>query len=81
MVFGVEIRRCKEVVTKAGKTPGSKMCFLSVSDPTGKIDDVICFPNPYKEIGSLLKEGNTVLIQAERDKKSESLLVKKAFQI
>lgn len=81
MVFGVEIKRCKEVVTKTGQTQGSKMCFLSISDSTGKIDDVICFPSSYKEISSLLKEGNTVLIQADRDKKSDSLLVKKAFQI
>jgi DNA polymerase-3 subunit alpha len=81
MVFGVEVRRCKEVVTKAGKTPGSRMCFLSISDSTGKIDDVICFPNVYKDFHSLLKESNTVLIQGERDKKSDSLLVKKVVQI
>jgi len=29
----------------------------------------------------LLKEGNTVLIQGERDKKSDSLLVKTVVQI
>lgn len=81
MIFGVEVRRCKEVVTKAGKTPGSRMCFLSISDSTGKIDDVICFPNVYKDFHSLLKESNTVLIQGERDKKSDSLLVKKVVQI
>ena len=81
MVFGVEVRRSKEVLTKAGKTPGSRMAFLSISDATGKIDDVICFPNSYKDFASLLKEGNTVLIQGERDKKSDSLLVKTVVQI
>lgn len=81
MIFGVEIRKCKEVVTKAGKNPGSKMAFLSVSDSSGKIDEVICFPQAYKDVSSLLKEGNTVLIHGERDRKSDSLLVKKVFQI
>ena len=81
MIFGIEIRRLKEVITKAGKTPGSKMAFMSVSDSTGKIDEVICFPEAYKESCSLLKEGNTVLIHGERDRRSNSLLVKKVFQI
>ena len=81
VILGVEVRRVKEVVTKAGKSPGSKMAFLSVSDSTGKIDEVICFPDAYKECGSLLKEGNTVLIHGERDRKGHSLLVKKAYQI
>ena len=81
MIFGVEVRRLKEVTTKSGKTPGSKMAFLSVSDSTGKIDEVICFPDAYKEGSSLLKESNTVLIHGERDRKNNSLLVKKVFQI
>jgi DNA polymerase III alpha subunit len=81
IILGVEVRRCKEVVTKAGKTPGSRMAFLSISDSTGKIDEVICFPEAYKESCSLLKEGNTVLIHGERDRKSNALLVKKVFQI
>jgi DNA polymerase III alpha subunit len=81
MIFGVEIRRCKEVVTKAGKSPGSKMAFMSISDSTGKVDDVICFPDSYKDSSSLLKEGNTVLIHGEKSRGSDSLLVKKVFQI
>lgn len=81
VILGVEIRRSKEVTTKAGKTPGAKMAFMSVSDSTGKIDDVICFPEAYKECGSLLKEGNTVLIHGEKARNSDSLLIKKVFQI
>ena len=81
MIFGVEVRRCKEVVTKAGKSPGSKMAFMSISDSTGKVDDVICFPDSYKDSWSLLKEGNTVLIHGEKSRGSDSLLVKKVFQI
>ncbi len=81
VILGVEVRKCKEVKTKAGKSPGSKMAFMSVSDSTGKIDDVICFPEAYKECGSLLKEGNTILIHGEKARNSDSLLVKKVFQI
>ena len=77
----MEVRRVKEVVTKAGKKPGSRMAFLSISDSSGKIDEVICFPDAYKECGSLLKEGNTVLIHGERDRRSDALLVKSAYQI
>lgn len=81
VILGVEVRRVKEVVTKAGKKPGSRMAFLSISDSSGKIDEVICFPDAYKECGSLLKEGNTVLIHGERDRRSDALLVKSAYQI
>ena len=81
IILGVEIRRCKEVTTKSGKTPGAKMAFMSISDSTGKIDDVICFPDAYKDSSSLLKEGNTVLIHGEKSRNGNSLLVKKVFQI
>lgn len=81
LLFGVEIQQVREVKTKKGKNPGSKMGFLTISDNSCALDDVVCFPDVWKEYSNLLIEGNTVIIQGERDEreKSNSLFVKKVW--
>lgn len=82
LIFGVEVQQAREVKTKRGKTPGQKMAFLSLTDSSCSLEDVVCFPETWKEYGHLLVEGNTVLLQGERtDKKdSNTLVVKKVWQ-
>lgn len=80
MIFGVEINSIRTIVTKNGKSAGSKMAFLTVSDSTCAVE-MIAFPQAYKEYQALLSEGNTVAIQAKRDKKNGSLIVEKVYQI
>jgi DNA polymerase III alpha subunit len=83
LMFGVEVQQVREVKTKKGKAPGSKMAFLTIADASCSVDDVICFPETWKEYSSVLTEGNTVIMQAERDtgkKDSTGLLVKKVWQ-
>ena len=77
MVFAVEINRAKQITTKKG----TKMCFLTISDSSCSIDSVVCFSKEWDEYSSLLQEGNTVLIQAEKDKRRGGLIVKKTWQI
>lgn len=81
MVFGVQVEQVREVKTKSGKNPGQKMAFLTVSDASCSLNDVICFPDVWKECSGLLKENNCVIIQAERDAKQNSLIVKKVCQM
>jgi len=82
LMFGVEVQSVREVKTKKGKNAGSKMAFLTISDGTCALEDVVCFPEAWKEFGHLLREGNTVIIQGERDNKKDSntLIVKKVWQ-
>lgn len=83
MLFGVEIQQVREVKTKKGKTPGAKMAFLTIADATCSVEDVVVFPDVWKEYGALLNEENAVILQAERDQrdeKSSTLIVKKVWQ-
>ena len=78
-ILAVEIARIKIVKTKNGKTPGQEMAFLSVEDGSGDLEDVVVFPEGYKENKDVLIEGNTVLLHGEVSK--GSFIVNKATQI
>lgn len=81
MVFGVTIEQVREVKTRKGKTPGQKMAFLTVADATCSLSDVIVFPDAWHECSCLLKTGNCIIMQAEKDPKRGSLLVKRVSQM
>jgi DNA polymerase III alpha subunit len=83
LVLGVEVQQVREVKTKKGKSPGARMAFLTVSDATCALTDVVVFPDVWKEYGHLFREENVVIVQAERDFKdrdSNALHIKKAWQ-
>lgn len=80
MVFAVEIVNVDIMTTKAGKTPGSKMARLTIRDSSCSINDVVCFPKEWKDLASVLQEGNTVLLLGEKTR-TGSLSVKKAREI
>lgn len=79
LMFGVKIESVREVKTKKGKSIGSKMAFLSISDQSCVLEDVVCFPDIWKEYGSLVTEGALVILQGERVDKDNSLSVKKVW--
>jgi DNA polymerase-3 subunit alpha len=82
LVLGVEIQAVRLVKTKKGKTPGSKMAFLTVADNTCCLEDVVVFPDVWKEHGHLLREGDSVIIQGQRDGRGDNsgtLIVKKVW--
>jgi DNA polymerase III alpha subunit len=81
-VLGVEVRSVREVKTRGGANPGSPMGFLTVSDSTCALDDIVCFPDVWKEHAHLFQVGNTVYLQGELDKKkgSTSFIVHGAWQ-
>ena len=80
IVLAVEINRQKEIKTKNGKNPGSKMAFLEICDATGPMEATV-FPKQWNRYGSLLEVGNIVLLTGERDSKFGTFVVKKAQQL
>jgi DNA polymerase III subunit alpha len=77
-----EIDEINLVKTKKGKNPGQTMCFMRISDSTGYSDNIVCFPEQYKEFENLLIIGNTILIDGDKNKKGDgSLIVKKIWQL
>ncbi len=79
MMFGVKLESVREVKTKKGKSAGSKMAFMSISDETCMLDNVVCFPEAYKECAPHLIEKNLVILQGERAEKDDTLMVTKVW--
>lgn len=77
LLLGVEIRSIRIIKTKKG----TEMAFLSLADSSGVMDDVTCFSEALEEYRHLLTQGNTILVQGGRDKKRQSLIVNKVFQL
>lgn len=81
LIFGVEIKDFRAVKTKKGKHPGKEMAFMSISDPSGTVDNVICFPDTWQNYKHLVIVGNTILLHGERDRDNNGLIVKTISQL
>jgi DNA polymerase III alpha subunit len=81
LILGVEVELVKVVKMKRGDKIGKEMAFLNIADNTASLNDVVVFNETWEEYKSLLTEGNTVLVEGERDKRKGSLIVKKIHQI
>jgi DNA polymerase III alpha subunit len=79
VVLGVEVQEAKEVLTKLKREP---MAFLSISDSTGSLDDVVIFPEAWKQYGHILaREKTVVAIRGTRDPGRGSLIVDEVWAI
>jgi len=67
------IDNVKHTKTKKGKSPGSMMCFLTISDSTYSIDHAVVFPDSYEKLSSYCKDGLIGLLQGY--KKNGSIIV------
>lgn len=76
-----EISDIKTTKTKTGKNPGRDMAFISISDSTGGLNSVVCFPEQYLQFKDLLHIGNTLVISGNKNKDGDSLIIKKMWQI
>lgn len=81
LTIGVELVQVKEITTKKGKNVGSKMAFIVGSDKTGIIENIVCFPDKWKDFSEFLVEGNTVLISGERKSKDDGFVVGMVSQL
>jgi DNA polymerase III alpha subunit len=79
-VLAVVVNRAKEITTKETK---QQMAFLTVSDQTCSVDNLVCFPSDWLKFKDILTVGNTVLIHCERsnDRSRNSMIVKGTWQI
>lgn len=81
LFLAVKIEDFRVIKTKNGKDPGREMAFITVSDASGFLNDVVIFPDQWAEHQGLLSKGNTVLLQGERDKLKGSFKVVKVWQL
>jgi DNA polymerase-3 subunit alpha len=80
-LIAVTVDRINEIKTKKGKTPGQKMAFITASDISGSMDNIVCFPKEWIKFKRLLVEGNNVMLSGERSKDKESLIISRIYQI
>jgi DNA polymerase-3 subunit alpha len=81
VILAVEVDSIRAVKTKRGKNPGQSMAFLSISDSSCGIEDVLCWPDVYKKYKSLLYETNTVLVQGKKNNRGNGLVIEKVWPI
>jgi DNA polymerase III alpha subunit len=74
-----EIESISVTKTKTGKSPGSEMAFVSISDSYGCIDSVIFFPDAYKTHRNILFDNNVIIVKGKKNNTGDSLIVEKAY--
>ena len=79
-MVAVQLDSIRQIQVKNGPSRGEEMAFLNVSDSTCALDCVI-FPESWRSYKDLLTEGNTLMISGTLDKKKESFIVQKVWQI
>ncbi len=73
--LNVIIENVKIHTIKSGKNAGCDMAFLTVSDKTGILDNLVVFANVYEDIEHLLVNKSSVSICGVYDKSKDSLIV------
>ena len=53
------------------------MAFVTCSDNSGSLDNVVVFPDKYTELKSIIQEGNNVILTGKRGDK-DSFIVNNA---
>lgn len=71
VVIAATIKSYREIETKNNE----KMCFLTIEDKTGEMENVIVFPNIYDEFGGIIYEDSNVLITGSRSQKGDSSFI------
>lgn len=79
IILCAEIESISVTKTKSGKTKGSEMAFVTLSDSSGVIDSVIFFPEAYKTYRNVLFDGNVIIVKGNKSKNGDSLIVEKTF--
>jgi DNA polymerase-3 subunit alpha len=77
LFFAVEVEVVKPIKTKKGDA----MAFLTVTDSSSASMEMVVFPDVWTACSSLLTDGNTLLVEAYRDKKKNGCIVKNVYQL
>lgn len=81
IVLAVEITTSKEITIKNGKLAGMQMAFIAVTDSSGTLDNIICFPTQWENYKLYLFNSNTVLLSLEKSRNKNSFVIKTVSQI
>jgi DNA polymerase-3 subunit alpha len=78
-ILAVTINTVREHKTKNKQT----MAFVTASDKTCAIDNLVCFPDDYSKYKSILTTGNTVLLHCtpSTNREYNSIIIKDVWQI
>ena len=79
IILGGEITGLNITQTKTGKTKGADMAFVTLQDNSGSCDSVIFFPETYKKYRNILFDGHVIIVQGNRSKNRDSLVVEKTY--
>lgn len=80
IILGLQIDEISIIKTKKGKNIGARMCFLTCSDSTGSLENIVCFPEEFALYQELIMENNTIIAQCQKAKNQDSVIVKKLWQ-
>jgi len=79
IILGGEITGLNITQTKTGQAKGADMAFVTLQDNSGSCDSVIFFPETYKKYRNILFSGNVIIVQGNRSKNRDSLVVEKTY--
>ena len=75
-----QVSRWNETKVKNGKNGGKDMCFITIEDSTGRLDDV-CFSDAYNsDVKAHLYSGSIILIDGRVSEDRRSFIVDKVKQ-
>jgi DNA polymerase III alpha subunit len=66
-------------ILKEGPNKGRKMAFIRGCDDTCELENIVIFPEAYKEYGDIIIEGNMAIVLGERS--GDSFRIDKAYQL
>lgn len=72
-VIAGRIKAYREHETKTSET----MCFLTIEDKTGELENIVVFPNIYADFSDTIYDDATILISGFRSDSGDSFIVEK----
>lgn len=76
-----QIDNINVVVTKNGKNPGKEMCFLTLSDGSGSLDNAVMFPEEYDLYKEIIHDGRVLMFSGQKSGKNNTPVVKKCYVV
>ena len=76
IAIAAEIKNINEYTIKRGQAAGKKMAFLTISDASCNLQDVVLFSEEYEKFRDRLQEKQVMLFRGVRQKDKNGFLVK-----
>ena len=79
--IAAQIDTVREWKIKNGKSKGQKMAFLTISDSSCSLDNVVIFSEGWLKFKKHFKQGAVLLLRGSRQKKRNSFLINSVHKI